>query len=150
MTAYQYVISLRIWHPDMPQEEFSRIIGIRPKYSWTVGSPRFSPKGKPLGGFRKSSYWSAALTPETALSENNEIEPALDAQIVRFAQQADFFNRVRSEGGKAEFFVGLFSDGNIVVDIEPALMARLAHAGLGICLDYYPWKRDESSDSSSR
>ena len=134
----------------MPHEEFTQVIGLRPKYSWTAGSPRFSPKGKPLGGSHKSSYWSTELTQETTLSEDNEVEQALDAQIEHFAQQATFFKKVRAEGGKAEFFVGLFSDENIVVDIEPALMARLAHAGLGICLDYYPWKRDEGSDSNSK
>ena len=133
----------------MPHEEFTKSFGLRPKYSWTVGSPRFSAKGKPLGGIHKSSYWSAELTPETTLSEKIEIEQALETQIDGLAQHAAFFNKVRAEGGKAEFFVGLFSDENIVVDIEPALMARLAHAGLGICLDYYPWKRDENSHSDS-
>lgn len=71
-------------------------------------------------------------------------------QIEQFFQHAEFFNKVRAEGGKAEFFIGLFSDENIVVDIEPSLMGRLAHAGLGICLDYYPWKRDENSESNFR
>lgn len=150
MTPYQYVISLRIWHPDMPHEEFSKIIGRHPKYSWTAGSPRLSPKGVPLGGIYKSSYWSTELTPETTLSEPIEIEQALDVQIEQFFQHAEFFNKVRAEGGKAEFFIGLFSDENIVVDIEPSLMGRLAHAGLGICLDYYPWKRDENSESNFR
>jgi len=149
MTEYQYVISLRIWHPDMHHEEFTKTIGLYPRYSWTVGSPRFSAKGKPLGGVHKSSYWSTELTPETTLSENIEVEQALDAQIENLAQHAAFFNKVRVEGGKAEFFVGLFSDENIVVDIDPALMARLARAGLGICLDYYPWKRGEISHPNS-
>lgn len=133
----------------MPHEEFTKTVGLRPEYSWTVGSPRFSANGKPLGGVHKSSYWSTALTPETALSSKIEVEQALDAQIRNFEQHAAFFKRVRAEEGKAEFFVGLFSDENIVVDIEPALMARLAHAGLGICLDYYPWKRDENSHPNS-
>lgn len=66
-------------------------------------------------------------------------------QIEHFAHQSAFFNKVRAEGGKAEFFIGLFSDENIAVDIELALMIRLANAGLGVCLDYYPWKRDENS-----
>jgi len=53
----------------------------------------------------------------------------------------EMFADIRSEGGKAELFVGLFSEDNIVVDLEPALMARLAQHSLGICLDYYSWKR---------
>lgn len=100
----------------------------------------------PLGGNHKSSYWSAELTPETLLSEPIEVEEALEFQIKHFSQQAQFFNRVRAEGGKAEFFVGLFSDGNIVVDIEPSLLGRLSNLSLGLCLDYYPWKRDEKSE----
>jgi len=148
MTPYQYVISLRIWHPDMPEEEFSKIFGRQAKYSWTVGSPRFSPKGRPLGGVHKSSYWSTELTSKTTLSEPIEVEQALDVQIENFSRKAEFFNKVRADGGKAEFFIGLFSDENIVIDFEPSLLGRLAHAGLGICLDYYPWKRDENADSN--
>jgi hypothetical protein len=69
-------------------------------------------------------------------------------QIEHFFQLAEFFNKVRADGGKAEFFVGLFSDENVVIDIEPPLLGRLSHAGLGICLDYYPWKRDENPESN--
>ncbi|CAN7197864.1 hypothetical protein LJR289_000517 [Pseudoduganella sp. LjRoot289] len=116
----------------MPQEEFSQITGHHPKYSWTAGSPRFSPKGKPLGGIHKSSYWSTELTSETTISDPIEVEQALDVQIANFSRHAEFFNKVRAKGGKAELFVGLFSDENIVIDIEPSLMGRLAHAGLGI------------------
>ena len=148
MTPYQYVISLRIWHPDLPHEEFSKIIGRHPKYSWTAGSPRFSSKGKPLGGTHKSSYWSTVLTTETTLSDPIELEQAIDVQIEHFSQLAEFFNKVRADGGKAEFFVGLFSDENVVIDIEPPVMGRLSHAGLGICLDYYPWKRFENPESN--
>lgn len=98
----------------------------------------------PLGGNYETSYWSTELTPETMLSEPIEVEEALGVHVEYFSQHAQFFNRVRAEGGKAEFFVGLFSDGNIVVDIEPSLMGKLSHLSVGLCLDYYPWNRDEN------
>lgn len=47
-----------------------------------------------------------------------------------------------------EFFVGLFSEGNIVVDLPPLLMKGLVQTGLGIRLDYYPWKRNEIQEAN--
>ncbi|QBI02292.1 hypothetical protein [Pseudoduganella albidiflava] len=148
MAPYQYVISLRIWHPHMAHEELTKHAGRSPKYSWSAGTPRYSRKGVPLGGNHKTSYWSTELTPVTMLSEPIEVEEALEFQTEHFSKKAQFFSRVRAEGGKAEFFVGLFSDENIVVDIQPSLMGRLSHLSLGLCLDYYPWKRDESPEST--
>jgi hypothetical protein len=143
MSPYQYVVSLRIWHPSLPLEEISEIVGRDAKHGWTAGTPRVSPKGKPLGGLRESSYWTSELTATTEFSDPIEVEQAISAFIEGLAPISAFFKRVRAEGGKSEFFVGLFSDGNIVVDLEPSLMGRLANAALGICLDYYPWKRDK-------
>lgn len=141
MIPYQYVVSLRIWHPSVSHEEISRLVGLQPKYCWTVGSPRLSPKGAPLGGLRESTYWSAALIPDTASSDPTEVEQALVQELEYLTSLTAVFTKIRKEGGKAELFVGLFSENNIVIDMEPSLMGRLSQCGLGICLDYYPWKR---------
>lgn len=101
MNPYQYVISLRIWHPTFPKEEISEMVGRCAKHSWTVGTPRISPKGNPLGGLHKSTYWTTELTEGTMISDPIEVEQAIAEQ-----------------------------------------MGCLAQASLGICLDYYPWKRD--------
>jgi len=94
-----------------------------------------------LGGVHASTYWSAELTGETTISASIEVEQALAQQLDHLTPVMEMFADIRSEGGKAELFVGLFSEDNIVVDLEPALMARLAQHSLGICLDYYSWKR---------
>ncbi|MBW9332890.1 hypothetical protein FEE59_05185 [Herbaspirillum sp. RU 5E] len=143
-SAYQYDISLRIWHPDMPHEEISKTIGRTPRYGWTVGSPRFSIHGKPLGGVRDFSYWSERLTNNTVVSDSILVEEEIARQIELLSELASFFRKVRAEGGRAELFVGLFSDFNIVVELDPALMGRIAEASLGICIDYYPYKKDEN------
>jgi hypothetical protein len=146
MVPYQYVISLRIWHPTIPHEEISRVVGRNPKRCWTVGTPRFSPKGTPLGGLRDTTYWSAPLTSETTLSEPIEVEKAIATWIDELTMLSAFFNKIRSDGGKAEFFVGLFSERNIEIDFEPSLMGKLAQTSLSIFLDYYPRERDESTE----
>jgi hypothetical protein len=141
MQPYQYVISLRIWHPSMPHEDITSAIGVEPKHNWNVGEPRVSPRGNQLGGTRTSSYWSAPLVSEPTSSETKEIEETLRLLLARFRHLEPFFLKLRREGGKSEFFVGLYSDNNIVIDLEPKLMALLASASLSICLDYYPWKK---------
>lgn len=149
MSPYQYVISLRIWHPTLPKEEISKIVGRNAKHGWTAGSPRLSPKGNPLGGLRNSSYWTSELTLGTLISDPIEVEQALSGFANDLAPLSEFFNGVRKDSGKVELFVGLFSDGNIVVDLTPSLMEKLAQAGLSVCLDYYPSKREENQDVNS-
>jgi len=138
---YQYVISLRIWHPVISHEAISETLGRQPKFCWTVGTPRLSPKGTPLGGLRELTYWSAELIGETATSELIEVEQALAQELDKLEPVTGLFARIRNEGGKVELFVGLFSETNVVIDLEPSLMARLSGYGLGICLNYYPWAR---------
>ncbi len=125
----------------MPHEEITSAIGVDPKHNWTAGEPRVSPRGNPLGGTRTSSYWSASLISEPISSEIKEIEETLLLLIARYRYLEPFFLKLRGEGGKSEFFVGLYSDNNIVIDLEPELMALLAGASLSLCLDYYPWKK---------
>jgi len=146
MCPYQYVISLRIWHPTLPKEQISNKVGRNAKYGWTAGDPRLSPKGNPIGGLRKSSYWTSELTSGTIISDPVEVEQALSGFIDDLAPLSVFFNGVHADNGKVELFVGLFSEGNIVVDLDSSLMGKLAQAGLSICLDYYPWKTDENQD----
>ena len=74
----------------------------------------------------ESTYWSAALIEETASSEPIELAQALAQELDHLAPLAGLFAQLHSEGGKVELFVGLFSETNIVIDLEPALMARLA------------------------
>lgn len=140
MAPYQYTISLRIWHPSMPHEEILEAISRPATSCWTAGDPRFSPKGKPLGR-AKTTYLTTALTADSVLSDPVEVEHALQAQVDDLTPLTAFFKKIRDEGGKAELFVGLFSPNNLVIEIEPSLMAKFAKCELSICLDYYPWER---------
>lgn len=125
----------------MPHEDITSLIGIEPKHKWTIGEPRISPKEKPLGGVRTTSYWSASLVSEPISSETKELEETLHLLILQFQHLGPFFLNLRENDGKSEFFVGLYSKHNIVIDLEPKLMTLLANASLSICLDCYPLEK---------
>lgn len=144
MLPYQYVISLRIWHPTMPHEDISAAVGRTPGQCWSVGDPRMSAKGKPLGGFRDSTYWRGQLTERTGFNDLFSVEQALASQADALAPLATFFSTLRAEGGGAELFVGLFSSENMMLDLGLDLMTQLLKNSLTICLDYYPHERIES------
>lgn len=93
LNPYQYTISLRIWHPNMPHEEISKTIGRTPRLSWTAGSPRFSIKGKPLGGFYDFYYWTERLKPKTVLSDPILVEEEIAQQIALLSHMAVFLRR---------------------------------------------------------
>jgi len=53
----------------------------------------------------------------------------------------DFLDAIRSEGGRAEFFIGYFMRKSNTGDtFEPSLLARLAELGIGLSFDTYDSK----------
>ena len=50
----------------------------------------------------------------------------------------DFFHKVRTEGGGAEFFIGWFFEGNSGDEFKTGLLTKLASLQIDLSLDIYP------------
>jgi hypothetical protein len=50
---------------------------------------------------------------------------------------SDFFHRIRSDGGKVEFFVGWFLKTQAGDDFDLALLSRLVRLQIDLALDNY-------------
>jgi hypothetical protein len=137
MSRYQYAISLRLEHPSADPANFTSALGLNPSRSWRVGEPRTTTKGRPLKGNYAQSFWTATLAedqcPEKALAD------AISDILDQLAARKDFFHQLRSERGKAEFFVGWFFDGRGGGEVFRCdLLARLADLKIDLSLDVYP------------
>jgi hypothetical protein len=137
MNPYRHTISLRIRHPRMAQEQISKALALPPKFAWTVGEPRKTPKGHPLDGVRAESYWSCPLS-ETKASEVQSLEQALGSTLRSLEPHAEFLGEVAQSGGSAELFIGLFGDRNLGLELPPATLASCGRLGLALSLDIYP------------
>jgi hypothetical protein len=131
---YRYKVSLRITHPTMPAEKFTEELGLEPYRTWTVGQPRQTPKGSPLPGIYKNSYWSHSFeTPQ-----DGNLEAFLLSVINNLAIHAATFRGVAEAGGHAEFFIGYFMEAsNVGLYFDPELQQKCAALGISLSLDIY-------------
>ena len=61
MIDYLFSVDLRFRHPFGSPTDITDALQILPDRSWTVGEARRTPKGAPLKGAYKESYWFARL-----------------------------------------------------------------------------------------
>ena len=135
MKGERYSVSLRIWHPSADPSDLTAALGIEPDRCWRSGDARTTSKGRILEGFRENTYWVARVlesAPESYLAD------ALQALVGQFSRHKGFFRKVRSEGGKVEFFVGWYIERNIGDEFDISLLAGLADLGVNLSLDIYP------------
>jgi hypothetical protein len=139
MHPYSYSISLRLCHPNIDPAEITRFLALEPKYAWKAGNPRQTPKGTPLEGVYRESFWTSNLIPHgEEPSEETLLEEYLDHFAKQLAPSRDFFARVRSEGGRAELFIGTYGGRNFGFEFPPSLLNTIADIGLSLSFDVYP------------
>lgn len=88
-----------------------------------------------MEGFRKDTYWVARILES---GSESYLADALQTLVRQFSQHKEFFRKVRSGGGKVEFFVGWHIDRNIGDEFDISLLAALADLGVNLSLDIYP------------
>jgi len=136
MNPYRYKISLRVRHPTIDSAEITRIFGHVPSHSWQAGVARVTPRGRPLGGTREQSYWTAPLA--EGEWPGNSLAAAIGEVLDSLTSRREDLARLRVEGATIELFVGWFCDGNTGDVLDCALMARMAELNLDLSLDFYP------------
>jgi hypothetical protein len=136
LNSYRYDISLRVCHPKMDPAEISAALQLAPKVSWKAGDLRVTPTGTPLKGLRKDSYWTSRVL--KGEWPGKDLSDAISDLVTELSSRRSFFQRVRSDGGKVEFFVGWLFDGNSGDVFDVDLLAKLADLGVALSLDIYP------------
>ncbi|WP_425500987.1 DUF4279 domain-containing protein [Pseudoxanthomonas gei] len=115
-------------------EFFSSSLGRDPRYSWTVGQPRVTRKGAPLPGIYKETYCSYSFD----VPEDDDLPRFLDETLTDLAQHKGLFDKIQESGGKAGFFIGLFTGAfNTGFVLSADLQRRSAALGLSLDFDIY-------------
>ena len=128
---YRYRVSLTLTHPTLSAAELGTVLPVRPDHQGTVGEPRQTPKGGPLPGTYKESFWRHSFaTPPDA---------NLEGLIARLADSlAPTLPRLLSGGGKARLFIGLFlQQENIGLELSPELMSQCGALSISLGFDIY-------------
>lgn len=138
MNPYEYKVSLRITHPTMDPHIITGTLGKEPFRSWQAGSPRKTPKGDPLEGVYKETYWSARLTKnESISSEEVPLESFLLEETNLFKNHSSFLGNIKDSGGKIEYFIGVFGNSNMGCEFNTELLTSINNLGIELSLDIY-------------
>ena len=123
----------------MDPGRISKELRLRPSRSWKVGEPRRTPKGEPIGGINRDSYWLKSLVKKRyAGSRAQSLERFLKLTIARLEPHSTTFRRIKKGGGHVELFIGLFSEApNHGAELPAELLLALGRAGVGLSLDIY-------------
>jgi hypothetical protein len=73
---YSYDVSLRFHHPSIDPAVITAALCLKPRWAWRAGEPRRTPRGDPLEGERRNSYWVARI-----ISKGKSVEKDLRVAI---------------------------------------------------------------------
>lgn len=131
---YRYKLSLRLGHPSGDLSVCSRHFGLTPIRLWQQGKPRQTPKGDPLPGVWRDSYWVAALD----VLDTEEFEDALSRIAVWLTDSARFLAEHRQSGGDVALFIGFFLERpNSGFTLSPAILGQYSQLGVELAFDIY-------------
>jgi hypothetical protein len=122
-----------VWHPTLKVAEIQAVISLTPRISNTVGENRKTPTGNALDGVYKYSYCTFELSKGT---ESN-IEEEIARCNKELSKHNSFLQTVRASGGCAEYFLGLFFDGNSGFTIPNDQLRAMHELGIDLSLDIY-------------
>ena len=134
-THYSFNISLRVSHPYIAPADITEAIGITPKRSWKAGEPRTTPKGTPLSGSNRETYWTARIAEDRWPASLNA---AIHESLTQLATHRSFLHRIRAEGGRAELFIGWFFDNQSGEVLSHECLALAGDLKIDLSLDIYP------------
>jgi hypothetical protein len=123
----------------MDPEKICNRLGLVASRMWTAGSQRRTPTGTPLDGVNAESYCSFRLEPPDEVGLVDFLKN-FSAGLYR---HKDFFEEIRSTGGRLEYFIGLFLDVNSGVVFDFDLHSKLAELKIDLSLDLYCESKEE-------
>jgi hypothetical protein len=126
-----------VFHPSFDPRKITSTLNLVPSRSWRAGEPRSTPKGDPLDGVYQESYWTSGSIIKGKWPKV-DLTTAIDKLLDRLTSHRKFFHRLRSDGGRVEFFVGWYFRGNGGDVFCYDLLARMADLKIDLSLDVYP------------
>jgi Domain of unknown function (DUF4279) len=133
---YGYTISLRVRHPSLDPSEITSALQLTPSRTWRVGEQRTTAKGAPLQGVYSKTFWTRTFV--EGEFRDKKLPAAIGEIVDQLVPHRSFFQRIRSEGGTAEFFVGWFFNRQSGDTFDCDLMARMADLKIDLSFDVYP------------
>jgi hypothetical protein len=128
-----FSIALRIWHPALPAKDVVSRIGLPVQFINSVGEQRRTPKGQLLEGVYTQTYCCFELKKKTAGHLDEDLIPWCSF----LEERLPFMQELTNSGGRAEFRIGIFLDGDRGFELDNLLVGRIHVLGLGLSIEMY-------------
>src|SRR5215813_11173264 len=108
MSAPVFALSLRLWHPTQRAEGVISTLQLPIRFYHSVGDARRTPKGAPLEGTYEETYCCFRLEEKMRA----RLEQCISRWCKSLRQHHDFLGIFVQSGGKIEFYVSVFLEGD--------------------------------------
>ena len=137
-----FKLSLRITHPSINPNEISEALKLEPALTHCVGEARKTPRGHPLKGHYKLSYWLHRL------AEGDHLIELVKLANDKLSRQEAFLNCLTETGGEIEYFVGCFVDSNTGGTLDWRLLQTCADLKINLSFDVYGNRNYSTSEAA--
>ena len=133
MNKFQYEVSFRVFHADMNPNDICQKLNMQAAHKWCAGEQRRTPKGTSLPGVYDQSYCSFKLDQP----KDTELVDFLKHWNDKLINFRDFFNQIYSSGGRLEYFIGWYYEGNSGEVFDVSLLEELVELKIDLAIDFY-------------
>ena|ERR1700722_12109776 len=139
MSDYEFMMSLRIRHPNIDPAEITRELCIEPQHTWRAGEVRRDSGGAEIGGTHRESYWMARLMKTPELARDNEgVESAILRTLGTLRRSLDFLERLKDQAGAAELQISLYAREEFRLEFLAESLSLLGRMRLAVALEIKP------------
>lgn len=130
---FDYHVSFRLTHPTLDADAIAAQLCMTPKFCWTAGEPRKTPKGTPLDGVREESY----CTFDIGSGDDGELARCLSTALLKLTPAAEFLRHVRDAGGSPMFYVFWYPNGDTGEVFGTELLRNMAEMGIELGINVF-------------
>lgn len=139
MSAYEFMVSLRIRHPTIDPTAITAALNIQPQHTWRAGEPRCDQEGQELGGAYRDSYWMGSLMEEPQLSADGlSVEGVILKTLSQLRRAQSFLDQLSTQGGVAELLVSLYARSDFRLELPTDAVTLLGRLHLALTVDVHP------------
>ncbi|MBT2750085.1 MULTISPECIES: DUF4279 domain-containing protein [unclassified Lysobacter] len=128
-----YQLSLRITHPSIDPLEITRTLSLDHSVCHKQGEERRTPKGNPLPGQNKNSFWLH----EVVVDDHEDISSAIEHTNHKLKDHQEFLTNLVKEGGNIQYFIGWFVEANSGDILDWELLRHCAELNIDLYFDIY-------------
>ena len=136
MSDYEFMMSLRIRHPQIDPAEITRGLGLVAQHTWRAGDLRLGSAGDEVGGTHHETYWMGGLMAKPELARDHvSVEGQIMHTLGTLRRCFQFLETLQAQGGSAELHISLYARDEFRLQLLPESLALLGRLGLTVALE---------------